>query len=235
MSTTTSPTASDSPPLRAVLRENLVAALVLWAFAGGLVAAYYGHAGARAALDALARLKAEAGLVLVMSAQAVAGGLVPWTLRRLGGSRADGWRALIWLLALWAVQGAMTDRFYGLQARLFGDAPELRIMALKTTFDMLVYTPLVCLPWLVLGLAFKDNGFDLGATRRALGPGWFWRRVPPLYRASLLVWTPAVALLYLLPLPLQFPVQAVVQCFFALLAVGLTRPAAERGAGKKSP
>lgn len=221
----------SSGPLRAALRKNLGPALVLWAGAGAILAAYHLHDGARAALDALADLKRRAGWWFVMPAQAAAAGLMPWVcqLFRPRGERDILGRHVPWLMLAWGAQGAMTDGFYTLLAGWFGDSAELRVVAVKTAADMLGYTPLVCMPYALAAYALKDAGFDVARMRRELGPRWYRERVWPLYRAALLIWTPTVCLLYALPLALQFPVQAVVQCFFALIVAMLARPAAGEG------
>lgn len=225
----------SSRPLRAALRKNLGPALVLWAGAGAILALYNLHGGTRAALGELAALKQRAGLWFVMPAQAVAAGVMPWVFQcfRPRDERDILARHVPWLMLAWGAQGAMTDTFYALLAAWFGDSSAPAVVAAKTAADMLFYTPLICMPYALAVYALKDAGFDAARMRRELGPRWYRERVWPLYRAALLIWTPTVCLLYSLPLALQFPVQAVVQCFFALIVVMLARPA-ETATGTRS-
>jgi len=51
----------------------------------------------------------------------------------------------------------------------------------------------------------------------------------PLSPVAWLVWTPALVVVYSLPPGLQFPVAAIIQCFWALILVVLTDK------GRKTP
>jgi hypothetical protein len=163
-----------------------------------------------------------------MPAQIFAAAILPLFLQKLqhGGGRHNNQNnsaQVLFLIAFWAFQGALTNGFYDLQARLFGAEPTPTTIALKTLVDMLLYTPLVCVPLLVVVYALKDNGFSIARAQAALGPRWLHTRVLPLYYAALLVWAPTVCVLYALPVALQFPVQAIVQCFWGLIIMFMTR------------
>jgi hypothetical protein len=47
--------------------------------------------------------------------------------------------------------------------------------------------------------------------------------VLPILIANWGIWTPAVAIIYLLPTALQLPMQNIVLCFFTLLLATITR------------
>lgn len=205
-------------------RANLFPALVLWGFALALLLLYHFHAPTQIALDRLAQLKQSLGLGFSMPAQALAAGLLPYFFQKWqrGAHRKTRWSHVPFLMLVFAFLGAATDLFYAFQAQIFGDSAQLRVVALKTGVDMLLYTPLFSVPAVVVAFAFKDNGFFLPKTRAFLGREWISRRVWPLYGAALVVWTPTVAVLYALPLALQFPFQAIVQCFWGLILVIMT-------------
>ena len=116
----------------------------------------------------------------------------------------------------------MTDIFYRFQARIFGDSAQISSILPKVALDMLFYTPIVILPLVVWVFAFKDCDFQIAATRQLLGKNWIQERVLPIYGVNLLVWTPAVFIIYALPLALQFPIQAIVACLWGLILVVLT-------------
>ena len=210
--------------LRRAFAANFVPALALWILALALLALYFYFPPARAALNQMAALKTRLGWGFSMPAQALAAGLLPFLFQRFqrGDHRRITWAQLPFLLLVRAVMGAMTDEFYTFQAHLFGDSNAPAIILLKTAFDMLVYTPLIVLPLVVWTFGLMDNGYALDTTRAALGPGWKTQRVLPLYFAALVVWLPTLAVLYALPLELQFPFQAIVQCFWGLVLVILT-------------
>ncbi len=164
-----------------------------------------------------------------MPAQAFAAGLLPFGLSRLqrSGRTQARTRDLPFLLAFWALQGGVTDTFYALQAHVWGAGADWRTVALKSACDLGAFTPLLVMPLIVWAFAFKDCGYSPDQTRQFLGRGWVRERLAPMYASALLVWTPAVLVLYALPLALQFPFQAAVQCFWGLVIFVLT--------GEKSP
>ena len=210
--------------LRRAFAANIVPALALWSLAFLLLALYFYFPPARDVLNQLAALKTRWGLGFSMPAQAIAAGLLPFFFQRFqrGNHRRISWAQLPFLLAVRAIMGAMTDYFYNFQAHLFGDSSAPTIILLKTLVDMLIYTPLIVLPLVVWTFGLMDNGYVLDTTRAALGPHWETQRVLPLYFAALVVWAPTLAVLYALPLELQFPFQAIVQCFWGLVLVILT-------------
>lgn len=190
-----------------------------------LLALYYNAPPFHQALEHLAQIKADFGLLFVMPAQALAAGVLPFAFQQL--QREDTHRIrlahLPYLCLFWACQGAITNGFYALQAHLFGDNPAVTTIALKTAVDMLLATPFIFMPLVVWAYAFKDAGFSFKRTVKHMGPDWFRRRCLPVYYAALLVWAPTVCVVYSLPLALQFPVQAIVQCFWGLILVVITK------------
>ena len=210
--------------LRRAFAANIVPAIALWSLAVALLALYFYWAPATAAFNELAALKTRLGWAFTMPAQALAAGFLPFLFQKFqrGNHRRLTWAQLPFLLLVRALMGIMTDEFYNLQAILFGDSNALSTILVKTTFDMAVYTPFIVLPLVVWTFGLMDNGYTLDTTRAALGPNWKTKRWLPLYLAALVVWVPTLAVLYALPLALQFPFQAIVQCFWGLLLVIMT-------------
>jgi hypothetical protein len=213
------------PSLATAFRMNIAPALVLWCVASLMLALYYTVSSVEDALNVLAEVKARLGLFFVMPAQAVAAGLMPYVFQKLQRDTEPRIHLsqLPYLMVFWAFLGALTNAFYDVQAHIFGDNAALQTIALKTAVDMLLYTPLLSMPLIILAYAYKDAGFSSMKIRQNLGLDWYWSRVLPVYRASLLVWTPTLCVLYALPLALQFPMQAIVQCFWGLILVIMTR------------
>jgi hypothetical protein len=204
---------------------NIVPAFLLWGAASVMVALYYTVPSVADGLNVVSEVKARLGLLFVMPAQAIAAGFLPYLFQKL--QRGDEPRIhlsqLPYLMAFWAFLGALTNAFYDVQAHMFGDNAALKTIALKTIVDMLLYTPLLSMPLIILAYAYKDAAFSSLQMRQNLGLGWYRSRVMPVYCASLLVWTPTLCVLYALPLALQFPMQALVQCFWGLILVIMTR------------
>ena len=210
--------------LRRAFAANLKPALALWSLALALLLLYYFFPPARAILNQVAALKTHWGWGFSMPAQAIAAGLLPFLFQRFqtGNHRRLTWAQLPFLLGVRALMGAMTDEFYTLQAHLFGQSASPATVLVKIALDMSVYTPLIVLPLVVWTFGLMDNNYAIDTTRASLGPDWKSKRVLPLYFAALVVWLPTLAVLYALPLELQFPFQAIVQCFWGLILVIMT-------------
>ena len=212
------------PTLRRAFAANIGPAVALWLLAISLLALYAYFPPAHAAMGQVAQLKSRLGWGFSMPAQAIAAGLLPFLFQRFqsGNHRRLTWAQLPFLLAVRALMGAMTDEFYHLQSVIWGDTSAPLTVLFKTVFDMTVYTPLIVLPLVVWTFGLLDNNYALDTTRAALGPNWKTQRVLPLYLAALIVWVPTLCVLYALPLELQFPFQAIVQCFWGLVLVIMT-------------
>ena len=210
--------------LRRAFAANIIPALALWSLAVVLLALYFTWPPATAAFSQLAALKTRLGWAFAMPAQALAAGLLPFLFQLLqkGDHRRLTWAQLPFLLLVRGIMGVMGDEFYNLQAFWFGDSNAAPTILIKTAVDMLIYTPFIALPLVVWTFGLMDNGYALDTTRAALGADWKTKRWLPLYLASLMVWVPTLFVIYALPLALQFPFQAVVQCFWGLLLVIMT-------------
>jgi len=222
-------TSAPSSLLRASLRAaraNLVPGLVLQCFAAGLVAAYYFHPAARAALESLARFRLQAGLPFDLVTTAFFGALLPFAVLRLQAAtrhRYNGLQVLA-LTSYWAYKGGEVSLFYRVQAIMFGEGSDFSTIVLKTTFDQFIYCPLFAVPVTWLVYTWAEHRFDSRVIRSEWRrPGWYGRCVLPLLVATWSVWVPAVAIIYLLPTALQLPLQNVVLCFFTLMVIFLTK------------
>jgi hypothetical protein len=172
-----------------------------------LVVAYRASAPVRDACAALVGLKEEGGLVFSALASAIAGGLLPElaTLATLPAERGRPGRIgrLAFTTAFFTVNGAVIDLFYRLSAHLFGSAASVAVVAQKVAFDQFVFTPL----WLCVIaslFAWHKHGFRIAPTRADLSGGFLRRRLLPLLLPNWCFWMPMTAIIYALPVPLQF-------------------------------
>ncbi len=209
--------------LRNTFYSNVRPALVLWCFAFLMLALYTWHPPAQLALDSLAELKTRLGLLFSMPAQAIAGALLPFALQSLQGGthRRTSAAHLPFLMAFFALLGALNDGFYTLQSLVWGQGTEIGRVLLKTLIDQGLYAPVMLIP-ITLAFALKDSDFSWQRARQTLGPDWLKTRYLPTYLAGVMVWAPALCVLYALPLGLQFPFSALVQCLWSLMLVVLT-------------
>ncbi|RYG75032.1 hypothetical protein EON80_01970 [bacterium] len=210
--------------IRRAFAANLVPAVALWSFAGLLLLLYSFNPPTREMLNGLAELKNKLGFGFSMPAQAIAAGLIPFFFQRFqkGDHNKTQLRHVPYLMACFAVMGAVTDLFYMLQAKMFGNGVDGVTIISKILVDMLIYCPVWSMPGAVLIFAFKEVGFSVPALLQRVGKDWYLQTVVPVWMAGLMVWTPTVAVIYSLPLPLQFPIQAIVTVLWGLILVILT-------------
>ena len=229
------PTNSTQAPWESGLRgarAHLGAGLVLQVAAVVLVVAYYSFAPAHEALSAVVVLRARTGLAFPILSTALFGGLLPWLFLRWEAARdaqkrtySAGQGAALTLF--WAFKGIEVAAFYWLQAALFGSGHTVGVVVLKVVFDQFVYCPVWAVPETVAVYHWVDSRFDGAAWWADLrAPRWYFRKVLPILISNVAVWVPAVAIIYVMPTPLQLPLQNLVLCFFTLIVAHQTRSAA---------
>ena len=211
-------------PLLTAARRNLVPGLCLQALALILVGTYYFVPAAHGSFETVARWKVDGGYFFAAISTALAAGFIPWLIDRVRGTStarypyADG----IFVCSVWAYRGAEIDAFYRVQAWLFGSGHDVATIACKVALDMLCYAPLWAQPTMVALYELRKYDFNARALRRA----WTWRgffhQVLLIQTSGWIVWIPTVCIVYSLPSALQFPLFAIMVCFWSLLLVALT-------------
>lgn len=207
-------------------RANLVPGLALQAFALALVVSYYQVPAVQAALQQLAIFRERTGFVYGIVATAFFGGVLPFVYLKLrSATRARFTLAQgAALTAFWAYKGLEIDLFYQFNAWLVGEGTEVSTIVLKALVDQGVYCPILAIPvsWIVYAwVEYQFNG--RAVMQRLTAPGWYVRDVLPILLSNVAIWVPAVTIIYLLPTPLQLPLQNIVLCFFTLLLAHLTQ------------
>lgn len=223
------PAAAPLSPWRLGLagaRANLVPGICLQIFALGLLAAYYFHPASRSALESLARFRASAGVAFDIVSTGLFGAVIPFAVLKLRAAtrtRYDFPQMAV-ITAFWAYKGVEVSYFYRVQAWLFGEGTSAGTIIAKTLVDQYVYCPLVAIPVTWLVYTWAEHRFDSGHIAREFRRSGFYARcVLPVLIANWGIWTPAVAIIYLLPTALQLPLQNIVLCFFTLLLAFITR------------
>lgn len=211
-------------PLATAARRNLVPGLILQAIALVLVGTYYFVPAAHGPFDTVARWKVDGGYFFAAISTALAAGFIPWLIDRLRGTSSARYPYIdgLFVCAIWAYRGAEIDAFYHLQAWLFGSGHDVGTVACKVAFDMFAYAPLWAQPTMVALYVLRKYDFNISALRR----DWYWprfvREVLVIQTSGWIVWIPTVCIVYSLPSPLQFPLFAIMVCFWSLLLVALT-------------
>lgn len=208
------------------LKANLLPGIVLQLIGMSVVLVYYLVDSARWVFTGIAELKAAHGFLYSGVATGIFGGLIPFAyLRRSKQVPAE--RALAWGLFFvfyWGWRGMEVDAFYRLQDWLFGNALDLRTIASKVAVDQFLYCPLWSAPVTCVFYGWKDGGFTREAFRGQFNRRLFTVEIPGVLLAVWLVWIPATAIIYSLPLLLQVPLFNLVLCFFVLLVSALGNP-----------
>lgn len=204
-------------------RANLLPGLLLNALALALVLAWFFHPGTRTVLDQVQGLKERWGYGFAALSTAIAGALLPLLLARLLTTRREAWTVLAWTLPFWALKGLEVNGLYDLQGLVFGAEPSPAVVAIKVLIDQGVYVTLWAAPTQTLFYRWLELGRRSAPLRAELGRGWYARACLPVLVSNWCLWTPAVALIYCLPVPLQLPVQNLILCLWVLLLTVLTR------------
>jgi hypothetical protein len=200
-------------------KANLGPALIIIIIAALIVIAYYQFPAVSASLEGLVKFRQQMGAGFAMAASAIGAGIIPGLYLSIAGRSRKGPRGAIDLLftcLVWAVTAFALDRFYIFQAWLWGSAVNARVLIGKMLIDQLIFSPLIGIQIPAIGFRLRELNYDLYALGRAFREDWIIRVTVPLLIACWLTWVPGSLVIYSLPLPLQIPMMALIQCFFAL-------------------
>jgi hypothetical protein len=213
-------------------RANAIPALIIQAFMLALLLAYYTDHTASAALCQLAEFKRTHGLLFVIIASITAGALIPELFLILffqrGRPGLRNLRNLLFTVPVWGFDGTLVDLLYRSEAAWFGDVVTLPVVAAKICVDQFGYNPFFAAPFGVLTYEWKNNGISLAPLRQLFTSAHYRDKILPTLLATWAVWIPLMAIIYSLPLALQFPLFGLALSFWVLLLTYMTN----RFAGK---
>jgi hypothetical protein len=213
-------------------RANAAPALIIQAFMLALLVAYYTNHRVARALAQLAEFKRSHGLLFVIVASVTAGALIPELFLILffqrGRPTPRNLRNLFFTIPVWGFDGTLVDLLYRSEAAWFGDVVTLPVVAAKICVDQFGYNPFFAAPFGVLTYEWKNNGISIGPLRRLFTFAHYRDKILPTLLATWAVWIPLMAIIYSLPLALQFPLFGLALSFWVLLLTYMTN----RFAGK---
>ena len=214
------------------VRANAIPALILQAVMLALVLAYYLSPPVADLLDRLADYKRAHGLAFVIVATIIAASFLPEIFLVLffqgGRVRAQNFRNLLFTAPIWAVDGVTVDFLYRGLAALLGDTASVPVVAAKICIDQFGYNVFFAAPYGVLAYQWKNSGFSFPVLRACLTPAFYRDKIVPTLCTTWAVWIPLMAMIYSLPLALQFPLFSLALTFWVLLLTYMTN----RFAGK---
>lgn len=218
------------PPvtLHRVITPGIVAVKRLWlpfvvlqACGLAVVIAYFRVAAVREACDALAEVKRRGGFAFSSVAMSLCGGLLPelckfavGTDRRLNQKR---WRDTLFVMALYAFTGILSDGLYRILAYTCGDGVGIGRIAAKVAIDQFIYTPTVGVGTIALAFAWRRYGYDALRVLREINGRWYLLTVVPLLLPAWAYWIPMTSFMYALPASLTFVYGAIATAAISLL------------------
>ncbi len=207
-------------------RANLVPALFIQAAMLALLLAYYFSPAVAVALTNLAEYKAKHGLTFVVLAAVTAGALLPELFLivffQRGRPNRQNLRNLLFTVPIWAIDGSLVDWLYRSEAAWFGDVATFPVVLAKICVDQFGYNPLFAAPFGVLTYEWKNCGITADSLGRALSWQHYRDKIVPTLLATWVVWIPLMAIIYSLPLGLQFPLFGLALTFWVLLLTYMT-------------
>lgn len=213
-------------------RANAKPALIIQALMLALAIAYYTSPGTAAALHNLAEYKRGHGLPLVIVASVLAGALIPELFLILffqrGRPHLGNLRNLAFTIPVWGFDGSLVDLMYRAEAYWLGDVATVPVVLAKICLDQFGYNVLFAAPFGVLTYEWKNSGISLRPVRDLFTWRHYRDKIIPTLLATWAVWIPLMAIIYSLPLVLQFPLFALALSFWVLLLTYMTN----RFAGK---
>lgn len=213
-------------------RANAKPALIIQALMLALAIAYYTSPGTAAALHNLAEYKRAHGLPFVIIASVLAGALIPELFLIIffqrGRPQLGNLRNLAFTIPVWGFDGSLVDLMYRAEAYWLGDIATVPVVLAKICVDQFGYNIFFAAPFGVLTYEWKNSGISLRPVRDLFTWRHYRDKIIPTLLATWAVWIPLMAIIYSLPLALQFPLFALALSFWVLLLTYMTN----RFAGK---
>jgi hypothetical protein len=213
-------------------RANAIPALILQALMLAILIGYYVSPTVAHALEALADQRRQHGMVFVVGAGVIAGALVPEIFLIIffqhGKPRRENLRNLAFTVPSWGIDAVIVDCMYRLNTYWFGDVVTPAVLIAKICVDQFGYNPFFAAPAEVLVYEWKNEGVSWASVRRALTWANYRERIVPTLLATWAVWMPLMAIIYSLPLALQFPLFSVALTFWVLLLTYMTNRFSEK-------
>jgi hypothetical protein len=207
-------------------RANAAPALIIQLMVLALLVAYYTSPAAAFMLSRLAEFKHAHGVAFVLSASITAGALIPEIFVVLFFQRGrPSWRNLrnlMFTVPVWGLDGSLVDILYRSEAEWFGDTATLPVVCAKICVDQFGYNPFFAAPFGVLTYEWKNSGIFWRPVRDLFTWSHYRDKILPTLFATWSMWIPLMAIIYSLPVALQFPLFALGLSFWVLLLTYMT-------------
>ena len=205
-------------------KKNFGPGLLLQGFALAMVLLYYFHAPTRQLLLTIPEFQQRLGIFFPILSTAFFGGFIPFLFLTVRKEIAPGRRVanLLFLLGFWALNGLIIDFLYKAQAMMFGDQADVITVVKKVCFDQFVFSAFWSAPFATVAMHWKECDFSFREAKARFKRETFAVELPSILISLWAVWIPTVAIVYSLPLALQFPLFNIVLCFWSLMLTTLS-------------
>lgn len=211
---------------------NAKPALIIQGVMLVLAIAFYTNATVADGLRNLAEFKRAHELTFVVAASVVAGALLPELFLILffqrGRPQMGNLRNLAFTIPVWGFDGSLVDLLYRAEAQWLGDIATPPVVVGKILIDQFGYNVFFAAPFGVLTYEWKNSGISMQPVRDLFTWPHYRDKIFPTLLATWAVWIPLMAIIYSLPLALQFPLFGLALSFWVLLLTYMTN----RFAGK---
>ena len=205
-------------------KKNMGPGLLLQGFALAMVLLYYFHAPTHQLLLKIPEIRQRLGIFFPILSTAFFGGFIPFLFLAARKGIAPGRHLanLLFLLGFWALNGLIIDFLYKAQAMMFGDQADVITVVKKVCFDQFVFSTLWSAPFATVAMHWKQCDFSFQEAKARFKRETFTVELPSILISLWAVWIPTVAIVYSLPLALQFPLFNIVLCFWSLMLTTLS-------------
>ncbi len=205
-------------------RKNFIPGLILQGFALTMVLLYYFHQPTHQFLLKIPEIKQRMGALFPIITASFFGGFIPFLFMAVQKTirREQYVSHLLFLTGYWALNGWIIDLLYQGQALWFGDQPDVLTIVKKTAVDQFLFCPLWSVPFAAVTMHWKNCDFSFKTACARFSRKTFTIELLSILIAIWAVWIPAVAIIYSLPMALQFPLFNIVLCFWSLLLTALS-------------
>ena len=213
-------------------RANAKPALIIQGLMLALAIAFYTNPVVADFLRNLAEFKRTHGLGFVIVASILAGAIIPEIFLILffqrGRPNRVNVRNLAFTIPVWGFDGSLVDLLYRAEANWLGDVATVPVVLGKILIDQFGYNVFFAAPFGVLTYEWKNNGISMQPVCDLFTWPHYRDKIIPTLVATWAVWIPLMAIIYSLPLALQFPLFGLALSFWVLLLTYITN----RFAGK---
>jgi hypothetical protein len=213
-------------------RANARPALIIQAIMLALLVAFHMSPATADWLEKVAEFKRAHGFGFVVAASVTAGALLPEFFLVLffqrGRPHFRNLRNLLFTIPIWGFDGSLVDLLYRSEAHWLGNVVALPVVLGKICIDQFGYNVLFAAPFGVLTYEWKNNGISMRPVRDLFTWKHYRDKIFPTLLATWAVWIPLMAIIYSLPLALQFPMFGLALSFWVLLLTYMTNRFAGR-------